>query len=220
MPDTIIFWDVDTQYDFMADYGRVYVPGAKEIWEPLKKLTQHARAKGYRIFGSVDDHMPGDAELSRTPDLVSTFPPHCMKGSPGTSKIEPTQPKNPYWVERWAYDPAMLRRKVLDHPDEVYILKTTFDVFSNPNTEKVLDLVAPTKVVIYGVAEDRAIAHTVRGMLARGGIALYVVADAIRANDPAAAAALREEWKGKGVRYVTAADVIEAGAIETGAAGA
>jgi nicotinamidase-related amidase len=214
MTDKTIFWDVDTQYDFMADYGRVYVPGAKEIWEPLKKLTQFARDKGYRIFGSVDDHMPDDPEISRTPDRKTTFPPHCMKGSPGTSKIEATMAKNPYWVERWAYDPAMLQRKVLDHAGEVYILKTTFDVFSNPNTELVLDLVAPEKIVLYGVALDRAVAHTVRGMLARGKHALYVVEDATRSNDPAAVTALGEEWKGKGVRFVTTADVTEKGVLD------
>jgi len=214
MATRIVFWDVDTQYDFMADYGRVYVPGAKEIWGNLKELTRHAREKKIRIFGSVDDHMPGDPELSRTPDWRTTFPPHCMKGSPGTSKIEATQPKNPYWVERWAYDPGTFQRKVLDHPDEVYILKTTFDVFSNPNTEKVLDLVAPERVVLYGVSEDRAIAHTVRGMLARGKHALYVVGDATRANDPAAVEALRAEWTAAGVKYVTTAEVLDQGVIE------
>src|SRR5262245_26423515 len=139
----ILFWDVDTQYDFMADYGRLYVPGAKEIWPNLQRLTEHARAKGHRIFGSVDDHAPGDPEISRTPDMKTTFPPHCMKGSPGCSKIEPTRPGNPYWIERWAYDPGIFQRKVLEHPGEAYILKTTWDVFANPNTEKVLDLVAP-----------------------------------------------------------------------------
>ncbi len=208
MANETIFWDVDTQYDFMADYGRMYVPGAKEIWGHLKTLTLHAREKGHRIFGSVDDHMPGDPELSRTPDMKTTFPPHCMKGSPGTAKIEATMPKNPYWVERWTYDPGIFQKKVLEHPGEVYLLKTTFDVFSNPNTGKVLDLVAPKTIVIYGVAADRAVAHTARGMLARGAHALLVVEDATRANDAEEGKRVRAELETKGVKYLSTDAVV------------
>ena len=38
-----IFWDVDTQYDFMMRDGKLYVQGAEGIARNLKALTEFAR---------------------------------------------------------------------------------------------------------------------------------------------------------------------------------
>ena len=38
----IIFWDVDTQYDFMKADGKLYVPDAEHIIPNLKRLTDYA----------------------------------------------------------------------------------------------------------------------------------------------------------------------------------
>ena len=39
-------------------------------------------------------------------------------------------------------------------PPRVLIHKKRFDVFSNPNTERVLEAIDPARIVIYGVALD------------------------------------------------------------------
>ena len=39
----LIFWDVDTQYDFMMNDGKLYVPNAEEILPNLEKLYNYAR---------------------------------------------------------------------------------------------------------------------------------------------------------------------------------
>ncbi|MGE3527399.1 MAG: cysteine hydrolase family protein, partial [Gemmatimonadales bacterium] len=85
MPN-LIFWDVDTQADFMKADGKLHVPGSEEIIPTLKRLTDYAHARGIRIIASADDHVPGHRELSDTPDFVETFPPHCMRGTPGQKK--------------------------------------------------------------------------------------------------------------------------------------
>ena len=42
MPGTV-FWDVDTQYDFMMPEGDLYVPDAIQIIPKLTALTHFAR---------------------------------------------------------------------------------------------------------------------------------------------------------------------------------
>ncbi len=59
-----VFWDVDTQGDFMHPDGALYVPGAEEIIPNLGRLTRHAHARGIRIVASADDHVRDHSELS------------------------------------------------------------------------------------------------------------------------------------------------------------
>ncbi|PYO97725.1 MAG: hypothetical protein DMD61_11830 [Gemmatimonadetes bacterium] len=73
----IIFWDVDTQYDFMHADGKLYVPEAERIVGNLKRLTDYAHAHGIRIVASADDHVTAHPEISDAPDWATTFPPHC-----------------------------------------------------------------------------------------------------------------------------------------------
>ena len=41
MRNDILFWDVDTQYDFMRPEGKLYVPGAEEIIEKFLLPRDH-----------------------------------------------------------------------------------------------------------------------------------------------------------------------------------
>jgi len=40
----VLFWDVDTQVDFMRADGKLYVPEAESLVPNLKRLTDHAHA--------------------------------------------------------------------------------------------------------------------------------------------------------------------------------
>ncbi len=78
-----VFWDVDTQVDFMSPDGKLYVPGAETLAPNLGRLTDYAHANRITIIASADDHVMAHAEISETPDFQDTFPPHCMRGTPG-----------------------------------------------------------------------------------------------------------------------------------------
>ena len=95
----LIFWDVDTQYDFMRADGKLYVPDAESIVDNLKRLTEHARAAGIQIVATADDHSVADAEISDDPDFVVTFPPHCMRDTAGQRRIPETVPRHPLVVD-------------------------------------------------------------------------------------------------------------------------
>ncbi len=205
----IIFWDVDTQYDFMMSNGKLYVPGAEEIIPNLEKLTRYAREKSIPILGSVDYHNPDDPEISDQPDFKQTFPPHCLKGEPGQEKIEATRPQSPLWIDSEPIDLDRLKQMVEAHRGEIIFRKQRFDVFSNPNVEPVLAMIRPQAIVVYGVALDVCDMYAMEGFLRIGKYHLYLVEDATRPIDPERGQELIKKWAEKGVHIVQTRDVVE-----------
>jgi nicotinamidase-related amidase len=208
---SIVFWDVDTQYDFMHADGKLYVGGSEEIIPALKRLTQHAHRHGIRIIASADDHVPGHRELSATPDWKESFPEHCMRGTPGQRKVAETHLRNPLVIEPEPEDAGALAARIKNHDGDILFHKHWFDVFTNPNVLPVLDALAPTGIVLYGVALDVCDKYAIEGLLRhRPGIPLTLVTDAVRAIDADSAPALLADWQRRGVRLATSAEVTSA----------
>ncbi|TFH67048.1 MAG: isochorismatase family protein [Gemmatimonadales bacterium] len=207
--DRTVFWDVDTQYDFMMSDGKLYVPGSEEIIPVLGALTDHAHDHGIRILASADDHVPGHRELSEEPDFLTTFPEHCMRGTPGQEKIAATTLRNPLVIDPTPREDPGFPDTVRIHDGDILFLKYWFDVFTNPNVLPALDALDLQRVVLYGVATDVCDRYAMEGLLRhRPGLTLYFVCDAARGIDADASDRLRREWKAQGVRMVTAQEVL------------
>ena len=205
-----IFWDVDTQYDFMRSEGTLYVPDSESIIPALAALTEHAHSHGLVIVASADDHEPGHRELSDVPDWLETFPPHCMRGTPGQGKIPETTLRRPFVIEPDPVDPAELAKQIRVHDGDFLLLKHWFDVFTNANVGVLLDVLAPTDIVLYGVALDVCNRYAIEGLLDRlPSAALWLVQDATRPIHPDRVGALIEGWTGRGLRLATIWDVVE-----------
>lgn len=191
-------WDVDTQVDFMEPAGKLYVPGAAERREAMGRLVLAARAAGLVHVASADDHLPTDAEISDTPDFVATFPPHCMRGTRGAEKVAET---------------AQLHSLVVGPADlapgqrEFLLLKQSTDVFTNPHAATLLDFLAPSEVIVFGVATDVCDHAAIVGMRDRGWEVAFVEDAASGLSDERVAACLAE-WRERGVRFTTADQVI------------
>ena len=206
-----IFWDVDTQYDFIQPDGKLYVSGAETIMPVLRALTDYAHKRGIRIIASADDHVPGHRELSATPDLRTTFPEHCMRGTPGQRKIGETTLRDPLVIEP-EVDPG-IAAKVRVHEGDILFHKHWFDVFTNANVGAVLDVLRPTRIILYGVATDVCDKYAIEGLLERAPQAeLLFIVDAARAIHPDDVDVLLETWRARGVRMVTAAEILADGA--------
>ena len=190
-----VFFDVDTQVDFMLKEGSLYVPDAENIITNLKKLTEYARERGVRIFGSVDRHFKYDPELKRN---GGPFPDHCMNGTRGQEKIDATKPLRPIFIENRKYSKNELD-EILKKHSEIFIEKQSYDVFSNPNTDYLLGGVE--EAFVYGVATEFCVDAVVRGMVKKK-IKVFVVEDAIKAIDEEKGRKKIEEWKRLGVRLV------------------
>jgi len=208
----VIFWDVDTQHDFMKADGKLYVPGAETIIPNLKRLTTYAHEHGVRIVASADDHVPGHRELSDSPDWRQTFPPHCMRGTPGQRKIPETALANPLVIEPERQDAAVLAARVRAHQGDVLLHKHWFDVFTNENVESVLEALKPRTVVLYGVATDVCDKYAIEGLLQRHPeMRLFAVKDAMKPIDPDAQEHLLKQWAEEGVRVIETAELVEDG---------
>jgi nicotinamidase/pyrazinamidase len=204
----VIFWDVDTQYDFMKADGKLYVPDAEHIIPNLKKLTDFAHGHGLRIVASADDHLPQHPEISDQPDWKTTFPPHCLRGTPGQKKIPETALRDPLVIEPDVQDAKAHRGDILFH-------KHRFDVFTNPNVLPVLDVIEPQDIVLYGVALDVCVRYAIEGLLEhRPHIRLFAVVDAMKPIDRDVAEHLLREWGDEGVRLVKTSEVVVGGLVE------
>jgi nicotinamidase/pyrazinamidase len=200
-PETTLFWDVDTQRDFMLPDGKLYAPGAEKIIPTLASLTELAHSMNIRIAGDVDRHYKGDPELIRN---GGPYPDHCMNGTPGQRKIAETEPRNALFVE----NRAMSEKEIddaLDHRGDIVIEKQHIDVFQgNRNVPKLVPRLVRKyeDVVIYGVCTDVCVDYVVRGLLTYGR-KLHVVTDAIAALDAKKGKACMENWRASGVEMLT-----------------
>jgi nicotinamidase/pyrazinamidase len=211
----VIFWDVDTQYDFMHADGKLYVPDAERIIGNLKRLTAYAHAHAIRIVASADDHVMSHVEISDRPDWKTTFPPHCLRGTPGQRKIPETALRDPLVIEPARSEAAALTQRVRTQRGDILFHKHRFDVFSNENVMPVLEAIAPDDIVLYGVATDVCDKAAIEGLLERRAhTRLFVVTDAVQGIDKDASEQLLKEWGDEGVRLVRTKEVVEEGLVE------
>jgi nicotinamidase/pyrazinamidase len=201
-----ILWDVDTQVDFMEPGGKLYVPGAEEVAPAMGRLVQAARAAGITHVASVDAHELSDPEISSEPDFVDTYPPHCMIGTRGAEKILETAQDDPLPLPLLPFPPGLIPQLVAGRR-ELLLLKKNFDVFTNPNTDALLDALDPDEIVVFGVATDVCDDAAIRGFLRRGRRVRFVE-DAARGLDPDRTAACTSAWRDRGVEFTTADEVI------------
>lgn len=200
-----LFWNVDTQIDFVYPRGKLYVQDAENLRPQWKKLTQLAEKRNIQVINSADYHYPNSAELDANPDFVNTFPEHCMANSRGADFIKETDPEDPvifdwdkeYLITPELFDPFKYRNFI--------IRKDAFDVFSgNPLTETILKNIKPESVIVYGVTTNVCVDAAVKG-LSRKVKNVYVVEDAIKElpNIPLPF----EEWDKKGIKRIRLKDV-------------
>ena len=197
----MILWDVDTQVDFMLPDGKLYVPGAEKTVPAMKRLVDAVRAAGVVHVASADDHELTDAEISDAPDFEQTYPPHCLRGTRGARKIPETEQEDPVPI---TFEP--LPEKYLAGR-EFLLLKKSFDVFTNPNTDRLLTHLDPDEIVVFGVATDVCDDAAIRAFLKRGRRVRFVE-DAARGLDEARVAASTAAWREAGVQFTTADEAI------------
>jgi nicotinamidase/pyrazinamidase len=207
---TTICWDVDTQADFIMSDGKLAVPAAEELIDNLRTLADWAHRTGIRIVATADDHDVGHAEITDHPDWKTTFPPHCMRGTPGQRKIDATTLRNPLVIQPVPLDATAVRRSVLDHDGDILLNKPGTDVFRwNPNAATVLDALAPDRIIVYGVATDFCTRAAVEGLARlRPQATLVIVRDAIRGINEANSTACISDWAARGYTLRTTAEVV------------
>ncbi len=180
MKKDTVFWDVDTQFDFMRPEGKLYVAGAEEIIEKVRQVRKFALENGFSVIADIDWHSTDDNEISETPDFKQTFPPHCMAGSAGGERVGylGELPIEYVEIDPMAEDAV---RKLIDKDQfHIVVRKRSVDVFENPNTDMLVHLVSPKAVVVFGVALDFCVYYVLRGLAKHADIKLSLLKDAVK----------------------------------------
>jgi len=199
--EKIVFFDIDTQIDFLSKRGALYVPYAEEIIKNIKKLTDLARRKNILIISTQDTHRQDDPEFKE-------FPPHCIKGSKGYKKIKESLLKDFRVISfRKIYPRERLEAFIEKYP-QIILEKNTLSIFSNPNLSLLLESIFPDKIYVYGVATDYCVKEAVEGLL-KENFDVVVVEDAVKEISSKEKERLFGMWKRKGVKFSLTEKVIK-----------
>jgi nicotinamidase/pyrazinamidase len=197
----MIFFDVDTQRDFMDSTGALYVPDAETIRPNVGRLLRAAGDRKVTTISSRCAHEPGDPEFE-------IFPPHCIEGSPGAERVFadlPALPRREIAVDAAADLQAQIQ------PATHYVVKQrVFDLFSNQWLEGLRwrgdfkgELCA-----VFGVATDYCVRACALG-LAGAGAQVLLVEDAIRGVADDTISSAIDEMLAAGVEFTSTDEVLK-----------
>ncbi len=199
MRNKVLFWDVDTQSDFIDRSGKLSVPDADKIKSNLRLLTNYGVRTHAKMGGSADAHAPGDPEFSQ-------YPEHCVAGTPGAIKIAETRVANSVLVPSRSLDEKHIE-ELSNFEGQIIFEKQSPDISTNPNVELYIRKVAPEKIVVYGVVTEICVAKAVEYFL-RLGYNVVVVEDAIKELDSDSARNCMAAWKKQNVEFEKTIEII------------
>jgi nicotinamidase/pyrazinamidase len=177
----------------MLPGGKLYVPGAERLLPNIRKLTDAARQGCVFLVSHGCYHTKDDPEFK-------TFPPHCIKGTPGS-----------------AFVPEALTEKVVTVPNEptarlpqdlfayqqILLEKQTLDIFESRHAgELVKRFEDDTEFVVFGVVTEYCVRFAAKGLLERGR-RVSVVRDAIETLKAEDAQRTVAELQALGAKVIT-----------------
>jgi nicotinamidase/pyrazinamidase len=165
----VVFWEVDTQKDFMLPSGKLYVPGAERLLPNIRKLTDAARQGRVFLVSHGCFHATEDPEFK-------TFPPHCIKGTEGSVFVPEALTDKVVIVPNEAS--ATLPKELLQY-QQILLEKQTLDIFQSRHAAKLLSQFGDdVEFVVFGVVTEYCVRLAAKGLLDRGR-RVSVVRDAI-----------------------------------------
>lgn len=164
-----IFWEVDVQRDFMLPGGNLYVPGAEKLLPNIRRLTDAARHGKVFLVSHGCFHTPNDPEFK-------TFPPHCVKGTPGSELVPEALTDSVARVENT--DAASLPDDFSQY-QQILLEKQTLNIFESRHADRLVQrLGSQAEFVVFGVVTEYCVSFAAKGLLERGR-RVAVVKDAI-----------------------------------------
>lgn len=189
----VVFWEVDTQVDFMLPGGNLYVPGAERLLPNIRKLTDAARQGRVFLVSHGCYHTKDDPEFQ-------TFPPHCIKGTSGSAFVPEALTDKIVTVPNEAS--ATLPRDLSQY-QQILLEKQTLDIFESRHVAKLLKQFGDDiEFVVFGVVTEYCVRFAAKGLLDRGR-RVSVVEDAIETLKAEDGRRTLAELHGLGARFLT-----------------
>jgi nicotinamidase/pyrazinamidase len=160
-----VFFDIDTQIDFVCPSGALYVPGADHILPVVGELNRRAPM----LISTMDAHTEDDPEFQ-------IYPPHCVAGTAGQHKAAITL------LSQRATVPVTAELLSSGEIRQLILEKQTFDCFSSPHLKPLLSQLNADRYVVYGVVTEICVRCAAFGLL-KTGKPVEIVTDAVKALD-------------------------------------
>ncbi len=160
-----VFFDIDTQIDFLFPAGALYVPGAERIVPAIAALNRYAAAHRIPVVSDMDAHTEDDPEFQ-------VWPAHCVAGTAGQQK-----PASTLLARRFVI-PNRKAPVDVEGAEQIIVEKTKLDVFTNPNIYELLARLNADEYVVYGVVTEYCVRCGFLGLLGTGK-PVTVVTDAV-----------------------------------------
>lgn len=162
-----VFFDVDTQNDFLLPAGALYARGAEGIVAAAARLNRFAAANGIALISTTDAHAENDPEFR-------DWPAHCVAGTMGQLKPAETL------LERRVALPST--PAPIELAQQIVIEKQHLDCFTNANLPALLERLSADRYVVYGVVTEVCVRMAAEGLL-KTGKPVEIVTDAICSLD-------------------------------------
>jgi nicotinamidase/pyrazinamidase len=189
-----VFFDVDTQLDFLYPAGALYVPGAEQIVPNIARLNRYAGANNIPLISDTDAHTENDREFLH-------WPPHCVAGTFGQLK-----PQSTLLERRAVVSAKALLNEWPEDTQQILLEKQTLDAFSNPGLFAFLETLEAERFVVYGVVTEICVRYAASGLM-KTGKRVEVVTDAVRHLNEADAQQWTNEFKASGGVLVTTGQI-------------
>src|SRR6266478_4009190 len=169
----IVFWEVDTQKDFMLPGGKLYVPGAERLLPNIRRLTDAARHERIFLVSHGCFHTKDDPEFA-------TFPPHCVKGTAGAGFVPEALTEKVVTVPN---EPTATLPADFSQYQQILLEKQTLDIFASQHAEELVERLGhEAEFIVFGVVTEFCVRFAAKGLLERGR-SVSVVQDAIETLD-------------------------------------
>jgi nicotinamidase/pyrazinamidase len=189
-----VFFDVDTQLDFLYPSGALCVPGAEAIVDRIAALNHWAAERGILVISTMDAHSPNDPEFR-------DWPPHCVAGTHGQRKPPSTL------LEKRVVVPNTPGLPETGGAEQILLEKQTLDCFTNVNLNVLLDRLGVERCVVYGVVTEICVRYAAFGLL-EAGRRVELVTDAIKELDSSAGAMLIVDFIAAGGALTTSEHIL------------
>jgi nicotinamidase/pyrazinamidase len=195
-----IFWEVDTQADFMLPGGNLYVPAAEKLLPNIRRLTDAARQGKVFLVSHGCFHTPNDPEFK-------IFPPHCVKGTRGAEMVAEALTDK---VVRIPNEPDVKLPKDLFDYQQILLEKQTLNIFESRHADALVQrLGIQAEFVVFGVVTEYCVSFAVKGLMERGR-RVAVVQDAIETLKQEAGQSAIAELEQLGARLTTTDQALSA----------
>jgi nicotinamidase/pyrazinamidase len=182
-----VFFDIDTQLDFLVPAGALYVPGAEWLVPLVARLNHSAST----VVSTTDAHLESDPEFR-------DWPPHCVLDCLGQNKPAATLREQRVVIPA---DAAEIRLA-----PQIIFRKRVLDVFASPNLPALLEALAADAYVVYGVVTEICVEYAVRGLV-KTGKPVTLVTDAIKELHDAAGRRTISDFAASGGTLATVSEL-------------